>query len=379
MIMKTTRFVTMVSVLVSFGTLTLLNSCNKQDTGSLNQNGLSDKQPELSIEDHSVLKKIQKFKQKVRQINENPHLKSGETMSVDSAKWYLDAAFNFTYAFTEESFTDFNTDTFSIVLSKSNGMINLDDISAAFFELKEKTLIIYNETQGVQKELYVSALETTENTSDQVILKSTATIGARNESTPPGIGEWGPFEEGDNWMYGEKLGDCNGNYIYIMDAATEIENATNTFRYKYIRDNGPGWFAYYTEPSVEVSVTLFEKPPSFQNIFRNPNDPTIDNYRDYFLMYQRKDPQNGLVVQTCIPWEDMNFYYHGTHMVIYHIIQENDDVFGVASNLTFYHCTMEGIGTGAYIDDPDYVHHKLKVVYKTRHISDITERTSINE
>ena len=30
-------------------------------------------------------------------------------------------------------------------------------------------------------------------------------------------------------------------------------------------------------------------------------------------------------------------------------------------------------------EDPNNAHHKVTVIYKTRHISDITERISINE
>nr|NQU93491.1 hypothetical protein [Bacteroidota bacterium] len=154
----------------------------------------------------------------------------------------------------------------------------------------------------------------------------------------------------------------------VKDAATEIEDATNTYRYKYIQDEGPGWYAYYTEPSTVTTVDVKDGMGIYSDLLINPNDDEIDNYRDYFLLYQEKDPPE-LIVETCIPWEDMNFYYHGTHKVIYEIIQENYAIFGVHPYLTFYNCEqIEGIGEGEDVHDPDFAHHKVKTLYKTRHI-----------
>jgi len=216
-------------------------------------------------------------------------------------------------------------------------------------------------------------------TDNEVTITVTATIGANTDGTSPGFSQWGPFEEGDDWMYGELLGDCStggGIWYGIRDAATEIGEATNTYRYKYIQDEGPGWYAYYTEPSAYGEATVYN---SLQNqiLFRNPNDPTIDNDRDYMIHYQKKDILNGLEIETCIPWEDMNFYYFGTHKVIYEIIQDNYSVFGVSNLLTFYDCEIDGIGEGFDPYDPDYAHHDVRAHYKTRHISVIDERTSI--
>lgn len=358
----------------------IFNSCSKQELTDKPVTG--EQEVKISEQDIAVYNKIMDFKKKVDYIKENPHYKSGETITADSAVWYLDAAFNLTYAFTVDTFIDFNTDTFTISIGKTDGMVNLDDLSAAFYELKDKTLIIYNATDGEQKELYVSHMEITSSTSDEIVIKITATIGSKNNTTPPGFSQWGPFNEGDDWMYGEKLGDCSsggGIWWGLKDAATEIENATNTYRYKYIQDEGPWGSAFYTEPSAVSIVTVYNDPTN-KELFINTNDDIIDNDRDYLLLYQEKDIPNGLIVETCIPWEDMNFYYHGTHKVIYEIIQENYNVFGVHASLTFLNCEeIEGVGEGI-IEDPDYAYHVVTALYKTRHIlGGSTEPTSISE
>ncbi len=350
----------------------IFNACSKQDTPEQLSFG---EQPEMSSADQLILTKIKNFKQKMTYVHEHPAYKSGESMSMDSAKWYLDAVFNYSYAYTEESFDLFNRGTFALTLTKTNGRIDFEDICEAFNKLKEQTLLIYYNTTGDEKELYVSNMEIASETDDEVTLSVTATIGANTDGTPPEFSQWKPFVEGDDWMYGEFLGNCNGNFQWYSDAAIEIDTAINKYRYKYIHDEGPGWYAYYTGPSADVEVTVYFDQQN-QILFRNPNDATIDNDRDYLIHYQKKDIANNLLIETCIPWEDMNFYYHGTRKVIYEIIQDNYSVFGVSDGLTFYNCEMEGKGVGDELD-PDFTYHVVSPLYKTRHISVIDERTSI--
>ncbi|MCF8405522.1 MAG: hypothetical protein K9H58_16370 [Bacteroidales bacterium] len=309
------------------------------------------------------------FKKKIGYIRENPHYKSGETMTVEEAKYYLDAAFNLTYSFPMESFEDFNTQTFTVTLPKTDDQVSLEDVSAAYYDLKAQTLVIYNATEGEVKELYVSHMQILNNTSAEVVFETSATIGSRGIELPPPIPtEWGPFEEGDDWMYGEKLGDCYGNWEDDYDAATEICSATNTYRYKYIQDEGPGWVAFYTEPSAIGIATVFDDEVQ-ADLLANPNDDETDNYEDYYLLYQVTDPTNNLDVHTCIEWEEMNYYYHGTHKVIYQIIQENYNVYGVHASLTFLNCEMiEGKHYNGTAEDPDEAYHRVLALYKTRHI-----------
>lgn len=355
----------------------IFNACSKQETSDP---ASSAEQPEITSVDQLVLNKILSFKQKMSYVHEHPGYKSGETMSVDSAKWYLDAVFNYSYAYTEQSFESFNRGTFTLTLQKNGDRIDFEEVCEAFNELKQQTLLIYYDTEGEEKELYVSDMSIVENTDNAVVIEVSATIGANTDGTPPEFSQWGPFVEGDDWMYGELLGGCSpggGIWFGIKDAATEIGDVTNTYRYKYIQDEGPGWYAYYTQPSSEVDVTVYGDI-TVQDLLRNPHDPNIDNYRDYYLQYQKKELPN-LIIETCIPWEDMNFYYHGIRKVIYQIIQENPDEFGVSPFLTFYSCEVEGMRIDGSDYDPNITHHQVSVLYKTRHISGIGGRTSLGD
>ena len=92
----------------------------------------------MSDEDVVVYNKIMTFKKKVDYIKKNPEYKSGETVTVDSAVWYLDATVNFTYTFAFESFDDFYTDSVFVEVPVAAGEINMNDLSDAWFEMVDK-------------------------------------------------------------------------------------------------------------------------------------------------------------------------------------------------------------------------------------------------
>jgi hypothetical protein len=260
--------------------------------------------------------------------------------------------------------------------------IDLDNLISAFYEMKDKTLDIYNATQGEEKELYVSYIEISSNTSNEVTFKVTATIGSKStEPPPPEPSQDGPFEEGDDWMYGvynNHLGDCSaggGIWWGVTDAAEELEDFLNYYRKKH-DTIGPGLIAYYTEPTDIVYVDVKDGMGIYSDLLINPNDDEIDNYRDYLALYQNKQVDD---IHTCIQWDEMNFYYFGVTKILYEIIQENPDIFNVHQNLSFYSCDIKGIGDNNPYD-PDIAHHYITATYKKRHVlGGSYQPTSMNE
>ena len=83
----------------------------------------------------------------------------------------------------------------------------------------------------------------------------------------------------------------------IFTTATKIWDATNTYRYKYIQDEGPGWYVYYTIPIAIATVDVKDGMGIYSDLLLNPNVDEIDNYRDYLLLYQEKD-QPELIIET---------------------------------------------------------------------------------
>jgi len=346
---------------MAIATLTI-NSYTKQED---EQHAVMQKEhPQMTAEDISVYNRIMNFKQKVDYIKNNPWYKSGETMSVDSAKWYLDAAFNLTYSFIFDSFTDFYTDSVFIEVTLTDGEIDLNDLSASYFELYDKLHNVYDSFTGENKDLYSSNIKIVESKSGTVTFKSTATFGDRGTSSP----EEQPFVEGDNWMWGEQQGLCPTTDD-PEDAAIKIADAIMEYRNLYIQDEGDDWHAYYTGPST--SVDLGEHPPL--EIFRADNP--LDNYRDYYIFYADESncPSpygNTLEDFKCIGWEDMNWYYFGMRDIVYSIVPEHLEQWPDVQDKTFYNISMEG-GKEENINPPWQtlnLYHNSSILYKTRHI-----------
>ncbi len=361
--MRKAIFSIFIVVAIIIAALTI-NSCTKQESNEQALNSQINEQPQMTAEDVEVYNKIMNFKKKVDYIKKNPDFKSGETMSVDSAKWYMDAAVNFTYSFIFDSFSEFYTDSVFIEVFFTEGEIGMNDLSVAYFELYDKLHEVYETMPGENKDLFSSTIKVIESKANTVTFMSTATFGERGSSP-----EEQPFVEGDNWMWGECGGTCsNPPGDECEDAATKIADATLLYRDLYIQDVGDDWHAYYTGP-IE-SVTVY----SFNDLFDNPDDPgtpnnyePYDNIRDRLMMYQLKQ-YNQANYTECIFWEEMNFYYFGTNEVIYNIIYDHPEIWPEVQGKWFCELIMTGEANYGTQGETIELYHIAKIIYKTRHI-----------
>ncbi|OYT14247.1 MAG: hypothetical protein B6I19_00675, partial [Bacteroidetes bacterium 4572_114] len=107
-------------------------SCSKQD-----QTELTGSPPEISQSkaDIRIENKIRAFKIKLEHLRENPQFKSGETIEVDSAVWYIEAASNQTYGDAGTPFGELVVDSFNIEVAATNGEVQLNDLLTAYDEM----------------------------------------------------------------------------------------------------------------------------------------------------------------------------------------------------------------------------------------------------
>ena len=208
----------------------MMHSCKKDENAKTYVEQSSKNNGNIPAKDIAILNNIMNFKKKIDFLRANPAIKSGETMSVDSAMWYIDASFNYTYSFINERFEKYDSDEFLLTLPKTNGEINLNDISTAFYDMKDKTVLVYDAIDAQNKKYYSSHFEIVSNTESELVLKTTVTIGSKTNDTPPYPEPDGPFEEGEDWYYGEMEGDCSGGSWQESDAAEEIEEEVNNYR-----------------------------------------------------------------------------------------------------------------------------------------------------
>ncbi len=117
------------------------------------------------------------------------------------------------------------------------------------------------------------------------------------------------FGVNDHWKWG--LGYLNmGGYCGGTYSGTHLDSDTAYEIAKKVRLRKPvptGNYSYIA-PFVNVYISPED--------YRNPNDPFIDNIRDYLLFRSVSWLPN---YTQCIPPDDMNFYLTGAETIIYNL------------------------------------------------------------
>ncbi|MDD3132427.1 MAG: hypothetical protein PHN94_11435 [Bacteroidales bacterium] len=266
-------------------------SCSKQDQAEPVSSTTEISQSEADI---LIENKIRAFKSKMEFQRENPSYKSGETMSVDSAVWYMEAASNYTYGDGASTFNKTICDTFSIVLDVADGVVNLNDVVAAYDDMIQNLSATYNAIPGGNNHLVVNDISLTAMDESTLTLGVNAVFGESTDGTSANFNY--------AWYYGHLMGREDGAYAGISDAAEEIEKKIHLRKGVLPRNS------YYTNvDSVEV----------YGSDFINPNDPIPgDNMYD-FLMFS--NISNGITPNEheLLSIDEMNFYLFGTEQVIY--------------------------------------------------------------
>jgi len=247
-----------------------------------------------SSEDQIIEKRINLFIEKLNFIKRNPNLKSDETMTVDSAVWYLEAASNLTYANASEIIKKYVVDSCIINVSVTNGLLQLAEVQTSYEQMIDSLSSINANLPVGYKQPVVNDVSIKASGAEIVTLGIVAGFNVDSEASPT--------INFDPWYWGMLMGKCDGTFAGQSDAAEELEKKI------MLRKGIIGGNSYYTG-IVDISVI----PESFMN----PND-TIpgDNMYD-FLMFQCTD--NGIMpnVHICLSPAEMNFYLWGTEQVIY--------------------------------------------------------------
>ena len=270
----------------------VIYSCSKQD-----QTEPAGSATEISQSDADILteNKIKAFKGKMEFLRENPSYKSGETMSVDSAVWYMEAASNQTYGDGASASCKSISDTIVIIIDAANNEVLLSDVVEAYDEMINNLSQTYHALPGDNYHLVVNDVSLTN------LDESTATLGVNAVFGEGTDGTDAMFDY--PWYYGDLAGRCDGSGLGLgSDAAEEIEKVI--MRRK--GTNPPG--TYYT--SVDSIQIYCDNYP-------NPNDPNPwDNYYDYLMFHNYEGWAN---YHTCVSVDELYFHLTGTEEVIYNI------------------------------------------------------------
>ncbi len=291
------------------GTLIIMFSCTKENNESVKQT--SPAESNLSQQDIKVNNLIKTFKEKVLYYKANPGLKDGETVPVDSALWYLEATINYSHAFPNEYYSDFDIDTsYLTVPVNGDGTVDMATLTQKYEEMKTNVAADYHNSQFTEKGLKYVDLEEYSSTVNELTLEVKTATGEKNNDPPPFPAPDGPFEVGDDWWYGETLGHCYEPYVINDNAANQLYLAT-----KDLVPDPAGNYYFINEFGFDIS--------GGDNNFRREND-TEDNYLDYYLYYSIDGTQLPFNEDEmlCLEFHEMNWYYNFMKQLMFNILPD---------------------------------------------------------
>jgi hypothetical protein len=269
---------------------TMLFSCNKET--------ISEDTTKNFYHGHSETKLVEKincFKKKIG-------TKSTDLYTPDDAKWFVEAALNYTYAEAQHDIEKIiNHETTITIKHNEDGLIEHDEVSKLYDRSLESLRDSYNKVNGLDKNLVtvdISIIENNKNSNDNTLtFNLRATINSRGLSTPT------TFGSNDYWAWGLSEGYCDGPYDSIYsnsDAAQELQKKI------HIRKSEPGGRYWYSDEEMVVANSWD---------FINHNDSVQgDHYRDYLMFFSNYNWNNP---ETCINPNQMYYYLTGTEYVIY--------------------------------------------------------------
>jgi hypothetical protein len=297
--------------------------------------------------DIKVGNNINSFINNVAYQKANPGFKSLETISADSALWYLESTFNYCYGFPNEFYKSFTIDTLSFNLLLSGSKVNMTDLTDKFNEMIQEISTTYHAVAYAEKGLSLVNLQ--EATIDEGLLHFTVQVvtGEKGEVPPSPVLD-GPFEEGDDWWYGERQGRCE-EFLLDSDAADQLKIAMNAA----LPDPEGNFF-------VINAVEIIKRGGDAE--LRRPGD-IEDNVNDYYLFYVNEDIGD---VELCLNRNSMNWYYSSLEYLLFTKIKDEE--------LSPYYSLISVsslIGENNYVENPgnyEYYHegsfnYGMKVCY----------------
>lgn len=273
---KTFIFIAMASLLM----VTVMFSC-KKETEPTNQ--LLEQSAQYSEFELKLARQLQGFKTQL----DNP-LKTGYTLSSDSARWYLQLLFNVDRAYTEEPHKIVRKDTIYYELPLSENRATFTYMNGLYQEMIIDFESLEQEIDNAGIVPVYGMLNTMNQTQSLLTLRMIFAWGA------PYYGNYIPFSEDDDWYYGNMLGRCDGQYQWDSDAGEELE-------YKFLNDQ---LFAYVNAGSW---IDFLPHISLFADAFYEP-------FYDEHLIYWEIAPT---APPPCIPHNKMNFYLNMGHNIMH--------------------------------------------------------------
>jgi hypothetical protein len=311
----------------------MLSACKKDNQNQIVQN--TGEEIYWTAEDLKIQNNILSFQDKIK----NNSFKSGETLELDSAVWYLEALMNYNYSTPDSSFVNLTVDTtFEFNLPVNDDLVDFSNLSEAAFAMEEHIVNYLNNMPNSIKFMVVADVHIKDDDfkSGSKTISITTGYGSEYIDNPSA---YTPFGEDDYWYYGDGYMD-NGGYCDGPNEGQETgSDAAEEIEFK-INNPNVSWDDPYPAGSYIVGLgDVF----TYSSLYQAP-DYDNDNWLDYLMYYEDDGLGNDgwpKEIDACLEPEEMNFYLQGTLDVIEMVIEEKQSEYP-GENIEFIYVDLVG-------------------------------------
>ena len=215
-----------------------LSSCKKNTNESITY----DKTVKITEEAQDIWIKLTNFNRKIKSNS-----RDFELIQPDSALWYLENLFNVTQAVdTSCSTCQLYRKNYSISLNE-DGMAEMSDIIDTY---QQMLLDLQNELAQIESDFKFLTIADMEIETSRDATLELSLLG--NIATNP-LQMYDPFDEDDNWRYGNMLGECVDPHTW-SDAGVELSTRMNDPRLQIPFRRYNKWINPENSGSIEPTV-----------------------------------------------------------------------------------------------------------------------------
>ncbi len=194
---------------------------------------------------------LKQFKEKMQSAT-----KSNEALSMEEARWHLEAVLNYTYGDAGRQVSDIQCDTFYYTLHTDGEEVTLAQLNEAFNALSFEVEKAYSKCDLPDKSILAiqTSFESESKDGDIVIRSVLSTRGFDLLTWPP------RFDSTDYWYpnyYAGKCGEYAGQYAGERGAETELTRMLNSRIPIYGCTNGHAYLTDFTEVKIAYYMDMY--------------------------------------------------------------------------------------------------------------------------
>ena len=311
--MKNSKRFLAIIILAIVATTVAFVSCKKEQAPTAQQHN------------KSTLARIMDFKRQLNEVELNPNNRTITYMSIPDAIWNLEALFNVTYAYPDESYGQtICCDTTLYLPVCSNDSVSFVDLAVFNGQMYEAVLALYQAAVLENKQFLILDVEDRGRIGNQQVIELNTVQGSlkggQPQPDPPQM--WEPFAEGILWYYGENHANSMGIPVDAADTLTGMLNAI-------LVNKAPEGSEYYYTNVMTKHTQLGENVP-------NP----YPGYPDVTPRYCEFYKENPTAQDYWLNSDQMNYHYFGERHLVKNILP-NDATLPVPSDHKLFHIIVE--------------------------------------